>query len=767
MEAHSLAIARPSQSSLPPAAIAARSNLVSPAFAAPSCSPPRLRDPRRVISGGFPSLSLPYSLTFARGPRAIPAGDRVGGGNPRGSSRVGNGFKRRCVCNSSGAVSEGEQQRAGNSFPLLRRGSGRAEAAGGAGGRRAVLARSYRWSDDDVVAFGGGVEGKFEEAVALFNEGQFYKCAWDERGPKEGERGRETGKVGWRDWEAVMSLGCRMMNDGCHDLLEEMWHQSAEPQRGMLHGLLQCAVGMVHLLNQNHSGAMMEFGEGVNKLRRAIATTGGRGPSGSFAAFEAEAGAVLEFIYNTQLEHAACSEVECVTMDGSAESYSLLGDYGAGQQLYRVHFDPATGQRCLEFCSLLPFHQAPLSAPPWQQSFLPPPRLHLPADASDLRADADDQRGDADDLRPPRTASARPPTTSALPRTASAASPTARALTRTASAAPPTTRALTRTASAGPADDPRADADGQRGPADDPRADADCQRGPADEPRADADSQRAATKEPRATADGQRAAVDAPAPTWTAGAQPRLICPPSPTIDALELLGDNSAANWHSYAHSVEVLLSSVIVSGYTLRSVVFQEEGGLQPIAPSAPTGPPPDEPGPEPESPGDPPSFAPDVNNPQSVETAIRAYRNTLNDHLRRQLRYEDDKRAYDEAAARHRDYHAQLTTYTTRLASYTSDIAAWRIADRRALAILLATIPSSLKRKLSPTSSSHLWQLLVDLFDRQDIATLYALIKDFGSITMDSTAGAAAFTRRVLDLARRLAALGKSFATPPLPR
>ncbi|CAI5537172.1 unnamed protein product [Closterium sp. Naga37s-1] len=85
---------------------------------------------------------------------------------------------------------------------------------------------------------------------------------------------------------------------------------------------------------------------------------GGGGPSGSFAAFEAEAGAVLEFIYNTQLEHAACSEVECVTMDGSAESYSLLGDYGAGQQLYRVHMDTATGQRCLEFCSLLPFHQA-------------------------------------------------------------------------------------------------------------------------------------------------------------------------------------------------------------------------------------------------------------------------------------------------------------------------------------------------------------------------------------------------------------------------
>ncbi|CAI5990068.1 unnamed protein product [Closterium sp. NIES-64] len=229
------------------------------------------------------------------------------------------------------------------------------------------------------------------------------------------------------------------------------------------------------------------------------------------------------------------------------------------------------------------------------------------------------------------------------------------------------------------------------------------------------------------------------------------------TIDALELLGDNSAANWHSYAHSVEVLLSSVIVNGYTLRSIVFLEEGGLQPIAPSAPTGPVPDEPGPEPEPPGDPPSFAKDVHNLQSVESAIRAYRTSLNDHLRRQLRYDDDKRIYDSAAARHRKYQAQFATYTTRLTTYTTNIAAWRVADRRALTILLATIPSSLKRELSPTSSSHLWQLLVDLFDRQDIATLYALIKEFGSITMDSTAGAAAFTRRVLDLARRLAALG----------
>ncbi|GJP78351.1 hypothetical protein CLOP_g8666, partial [Closterium sp. NIES-67] len=100
-----------------------------------------------------------------------------------------------------------------------------------------------------------------------------------------------------------------------------------------------------------------------------------------------------------------------------------------------------------------------------------------------------------------------------------------------------------------------------------------------------------------------------------------------------------------------------------------------------------------------------------------------------------------------------------------STSGTVGAWRVADRRALTVLLATIPPTLKRELASTSSSHLWRLLTDLYDRQDVATLYSLIKEFQSLTMNSTTGAAAFTRRVLDLARRLAALGVPYPDPVL--
>ena len=53
-------------------------------------------------------------------------------------------------------------------------------------------------------------------------------------------------------------------------------------------------------LMQNHRGAMMELGEGLCKLRKM------NFESGPFHDFEQDISAVLNFIYNTQIELAAC-----------------------------------------------------------------------------------------------------------------------------------------------------------------------------------------------------------------------------------------------------------------------------------------------------------------------------------------------------------------------------------------------------------------------------------------------------------------------------
>lgn len=77
----------------------------------------------------------------------------------------------------------------------------------------------------------------------------------------------------------------------------------------------------------------MELGEGLCKLKKM------NFESGPFHQFELEISAVLDFIYQTQIELAACSEDLCLTMDQSERSYQLLGGYGAGQHLYHLEND--------------------------------------------------------------------------------------------------------------------------------------------------------------------------------------------------------------------------------------------------------------------------------------------------------------------------------------------------------------------------------------------------------------------------------------------
>ncbi|XP_065853526.1 uncharacterized protein [Euphorbia lathyris] len=186
----------------------------------------------------------------------------------------------------------------------------------------------YRYNhsaeDDDEDEEEEEEDYSFEEAVALFNKREYYKC---------------------------------------HDFLESIWIKSEDPTRTLVHGILQCAVGFHHLFNQNHKGAMMELGEGVCKLRKLDFQ------SGPFHQFEQEISAVLQFIYQTQIEHAACSDDLCVTMDQSERSYQLLGEYGAGQVLYSLEIDTVNGMRIyIVFCP-----QTSSSS-----SSVDPPRVKLP-----------------------------------------------------------------------------------------------------------------------------------------------------------------------------------------------------------------------------------------------------------------------------------------------------------------------------------------------------------------------------------------------------
>ncbi|KAK3446484.1 hypothetical protein EUGRSUZ_A02169 [Eucalyptus grandis] len=156
--------------------------------------------------------------------------------------------------------------------------------------------KSYRFLDDREEDDDGEEldDCSFGEAVALFNRREYYKC---------------------------------------HDFLEALWNRAEEPRRTLVHGILQCAVGFHHLFNQNHRGAMMELGEGLCKLRKMDFE------DGPFHQFEREVSAALDFIYQTQIELAACTEELCIAMDRSERSYQLLGGYGAGQNLYRLELD--------------------------------------------------------------------------------------------------------------------------------------------------------------------------------------------------------------------------------------------------------------------------------------------------------------------------------------------------------------------------------------------------------------------------------------------
>ncbi|CAI5985979.1 unnamed protein product [Closterium sp. NIES-65] len=135
-------------------------------------------------------------------------------------------------------------------------------------------------------------------------------------------------------------------------------------------------------------------------------------------------------------------------------------------------------------------------------------------------------------------------------------------------------------------------------------------------------------------------------------------------------------------------------------------------------------------------------------------------LNTYNRLRDTYTLQREAHRVAEAAHADATTRLLSYAQDEKDYAEelrkihkDVAAWRIADRRALAIIFSCIPSHLKRDLRPTSSSGLWKTLSTQYDRQDLRSLLALFRKFQDITLDSSPTAAAYTRRLIDTAQRL--------------
>lgn len=52
----------------------------------------------------------------------------------------------------------------------------------------------------------------------------------------------------------------------CHDTLEALWMEAAEPEKAFYQGILQIAVGCYHLSNYNWRGAVILLGEGIRRL---------------------------------------------------------------------------------------------------------------------------------------------------------------------------------------------------------------------------------------------------------------------------------------------------------------------------------------------------------------------------------------------------------------------------------------------------------------------------------------------------------------------
>jgi len=99
-----------------------------------------------------------------------------------------------------------------------------------------------------------------------------------------------------RDSQTLFNRGIELFNRcefyDCHEVLEELWTNCHQPERGFLQSLIHFAVGFHHQQHHNAVGASRQLAKGLRKIQAYLPEWGGV----QTAAIEQEVRRCLAFI---------------------------------------------------------------------------------------------------------------------------------------------------------------------------------------------------------------------------------------------------------------------------------------------------------------------------------------------------------------------------------------------------------------------------------------------------------------------------------------
>ena len=82
-----------------------------------------------------------------------------------------------------------------------------------------------------------------------------------------------------RDPQSLFNKGIELFNRcefyHCHEVLEELWTGTPQPERWFLQSLIHFAVGFYHYQHGNAAGASSQIGKGLGKIQAYLPEWGG------------------------------------------------------------------------------------------------------------------------------------------------------------------------------------------------------------------------------------------------------------------------------------------------------------------------------------------------------------------------------------------------------------------------------------------------------------------------------------------------------------